>query len=50
MQRLSKETVSSGKIANALIASLSPDEMNQLTVDGRYTFRQYDTPESMMGY
>jgi len=50
MQRLSKESVSSGKIANALSASLTPDEMNQLTVDGRYTFRQYDTPQSMLGY
>ncbi len=44
MQRMSKESVSAGKIANALSASLSPDELNQLNIDGRYTFRGVSVP------
>lgn len=44
MQRMSKESVSAGKIANALSASLSPEELNQLNIDGRYTFRGVSTP------
>lgn len=47
MQRLSKETVSADKIANALSASLSPDESNQLKIEGRYTFRGH-TPELLV--
>jgi hypothetical protein len=50
MQRLSKETVSSAKIENALRSSLSPDELNQLSISGRYTFRQFDTPDKLAVY
>ena len=39
MQRISKETVSAAKIENALRASLSPEELNQLSINGRYQFR-----------
>lgn len=39
MQRISKETVSKEKIENALRSSLTPAELNQLSIDGRYTFR-----------
>ncbi len=46
MQRISKETVSAAKISNALKANLSPEEMNQLSIDGRYTFRDKD-PQSL---
>jgi hypothetical protein len=46
MQRMSKETVSAGKIANALSASMSPEELNQLNIEGRYTFRG-QTPASL---
>jgi len=42
MQRISKETVSSAKIENALRAELSPTELNQLSISGRYTFRGVD--------
>lgn len=47
MQRVSKETVSAAKIENALRASMSPDEMNQLSIDGRFQFRGYNTPEEL---
>lgn len=47
MQRLSKETVSADKIANALNSSLTPDELNQLKIDGRYEFRGYG-PEALV--
>jgi len=50
MQRVSKETVSAAKIENALRASMSPDELNQLSIDGRYQFRGYDTPEKLAVY
>ena len=50
MQRISKETVSSAKIENALRSSLSPDELNQLSISGRYTFRQFDTPDKLAVY
>ena len=46
MQRVSKETVSSAKIENALRSSLSPDELNQLSISGRYTFKDA-TPEQL---
>lgn len=42
MQRISREYVSAEKIENALRASLTPEEMNQLSIDGRYTFRGAD--------
>ena len=50
MQRISKETISSAKIENALRATLSPDELNQLSIDGRYQFREYDTPDKLAVY
>lgn len=50
MQRVSRESVSSDKIENALRSSLTPDELNQLSIDGRYTFRGYDTPEKLSAY
>ena len=50
MQRMSKETVSSAKIENALRSSLSPDELNQLSISGRYSFRQFDTPDKLAVY
>lgn len=50
MQRISKETLSSQKIENALRSSLTPDELNQLSIDGRYTFRGIDTPEKLSVY
>lgn len=50
MQRMSKETVSSAKIENALRSSLTPDELNQLAISGRYQFRDYDTPDKLAVY
>lgn len=50
MQRLSKEVVSSEKIENALRSSLSPDELNQLSISGRYEFRAFDTPNKLAVY
>ena len=50
MQRVSKETVSAAKIENALRATLTSDELNQLSIDGRYEFRGYDTPEKLAVY
>lgn len=50
MQRMSKETVSSAKIENALRSSLTPDELNQLSISGRYQFRDFDTPEKLSVY
>jgi hypothetical protein len=44
MQRISKESVSSNKIENALRASLSPDELEQLNINGRYEFRGIQDP------
>jgi len=46
MQRISKETVSKEKIENALRSSLTPTELQQLSIDGRYTFKD-DTPEQL---
>lgn len=46
MQRISKETVSKEKIENALRASLTPVELEQLSIDGRYTFKDA-TPEQL---
>jgi hypothetical protein len=50
MQRKSKETVSAAKIENALRSSLTPDELNQLAISGRYEFRSYDTPDKLAVY
>lgn len=46
MQRVSKETVSSAKIENALRSSLTPIELQQLSIDGRYRFKDA-TPEEL---
>jgi len=50
MQRLSKETVSSATIENALRATMTPDELDQLNMNGWYQFRTYDTPEKLGTY
>jgi len=50
MQRISKESVSASKIENALRASLSPDEMEQLNINGRYEFRNINDPEQLAVY
>lgn len=47
MQRISKEGVSSQKIQNALRASLTPDELEQLNINGRYQFRGVQDPEQL---
>ena len=47
MQRISKETVSKEKIENALRSSLSPVELQQLSIDGRYTFKDA-TPDQLV--
>ena len=47
MQRMSKEGVSSQKIQNALRASLTPDELEQLNINGRYQFRGVQDPEQL---
>jgi hypothetical protein len=50
MQRVSRESVSAEKIENALRASLTPDDLNQLNINGRYEFRGYDTPQKLEVY
>lgn len=45
MQRVSKEQLSADKIENALRASLTPAELNQLSIDARYTFKDVGVPE-----
>ena len=47
MQRMSKEGVSAEKIQNALRSSLSPDELEQLNINGRYEFRNITDPEQL---
>lgn len=47
MQRVSTEKVSASQIENVLRATLTPDDLNQLAIDGRYQFRGYDTPEKL---
>jgi hypothetical protein len=47
MQRISKEGVDSNKIQNALRASLSPDELEQLNINGKYQFRGIQDPEQL---
>jgi hypothetical protein len=50
VQRLTNEKVSSVQIENAIRASLNPDDLNQIAINGRYQFRGYDTPEKMQVY
>ena len=50
MSRITKETVSANQIENAVRASLTPDEINQLAINGRYTFRGIQTPEQLQEY
>lgn len=50
MQRVSTEDISTARIENALRASLTPDDINQLNINGRYTFRGYATPEQLSVY
>lgn len=45
MARKGYEGVSSAKIENALNATLTPDEINQLSIDARYGFKDYGVPE-----
>ena len=47
MQRISKESVSAEKIQNALRSSLSPDELEQLNINGRYEFRNVTDPTQL---
>ena len=47
MQRISKESVSAEKIQNALRSSLSPDELEQLNINGRYEFRNINDPAQL---
>lgn len=46
MTRVSGETVSAKQIENAINASLTPTELNQLAISGRYQFRNA-TPEQL---
>ena len=50
MSRVTKETVSAAQIENALRTSLTPDDMNQLSINGKYTFRNLQTPEQLQEY
>lgn len=50
MQRISSESVSADKIENALRASLNPDEIEQLNINGRYQFRGIQDPEQLATY
>jgi hypothetical protein len=50
MSRVTKETVSSAQIENAIRASLTPDDMEQLAINGRYTFRNLQTSEQLQQY
>ena len=47
MQRMSREGVSAEKIQNALRSSLSPDELEQLNINGRYQFRNINDPAQL---
>jgi hypothetical protein len=47
MQRISREGVSAEKIQNALRSSLSPDELEQLNINGRYQFRNINDPAQL---
>ncbi len=50
MERVSTEKVSAAQIENAIRASLTPDDLNQLAINGRYQFRGYDTPDKLAVY
>jgi hypothetical protein len=47
MKRMSREGVSAEKIQNALRSSLSPDELEQLNINGRYQFRNINDPAQL---
>lgn len=49
MTRTSKETISAAQIENAIRATLTPEELNQLSIDGRYRYRDLQ-PEMMEEY
>ena len=49
MTRISKETVSEEQLQDALRSSLTPDDLNQLSINGRYDF-QDRTPEQLAAY
>lgn len=49
MTEISKETVSEQQIADALRSSLTPDDLNQLSINGRYQF-QSAGPEQLNQY
>jgi hypothetical protein len=49
MTRISKETVSEEQIETALRSSLTPDDLNQLSINGRYQFQSAD-PEQLNQY
>jgi hypothetical protein len=49
MTRISKETVSEQQIQDALRSSLTPDDLNQLSINGRYQF-QNASPEQLNQY
>jgi hypothetical protein len=50
MERVSTEKVSAAQIENAIRASLTPDDLNQMAINGRYQFRGYDTPDKLAVY
>ena len=45
MSRVTKETISADQIENAINSNLSPDDLNQLNIDGRYQFRGAGVPQ-----
>jgi len=45
MSRVTKETISADQIENAIHSNLSPDDLNQLNIDGRYQFRGAGVPQ-----
>ena len=49
MSRISKENVSESQIRNAINATLTPTELNQLSISGRYQFKDR-TPEELAKY
>jgi hypothetical protein len=48
MQRYKIEGISENQIKQAIAASLTPDDVNQLTIDARYQFRNI-TPDQLVG-
>jgi hypothetical protein len=45
MTRVTKEGVSRETIENAIRASLTPDDLNQMRIDANYRFRDIETPD-----